>query len=202
MLELSSRANILECGVDEAGRGALCGPVVAAAVVWNPEYDEEWDDFIEDIKDSKLLTTNKRKYLSEKIKEYALDWSISFVDNHVIDEKNILQATYDAMHHCIGQLVIPVENILVDGNRFREYPGITHSCVVKGDNKYVSIAAASILAKVARDEYMLDLASKEEFKEYQWEKNLGYGTKAHMTTIAKKGPTPYHRLSFRLTPSS
>lgn len=196
MLQLCCKEG-LECGVDEVGRGALCGPVVAAAVVWHPEYQETWADFIHDIKDSKLLSPIRRKQLAELIKQHALDWSVSFIDNNVIDEKNILQATYDAMHHAIQQLQVPLDHILVDGNRFRPFPNIPHTCVVKGDNAYVSIAAASILAKVARDELMLELA--KEYPVYGWDKNMGYGTKAHMEAIANHQPCEYHRMSFKLT---
>lgn len=198
MLQLCSKSEVLECGVDEVGRGALAGPVVAAAVIWHCEYDDDWEWFIHDIKDSKLLSSVKRKQLADAIKDHSIDWSVSFVDNKTIDNKNILQATYDAMHHAIDHLQVPVDHILVDGNRFREYQNVPHTCVVKGDNTYLSIAAASILAKVARDEFMTELSKQPEYRHYQWEKNLGYGTKAHMDAIANHGPSTYHRMSFRL----
>lgn len=201
MLELYHTVDRLECGIDEAGRGALAGPVVAAAVVWGSEHDEDWDEFIHEVKDSKLVPPNKRNILAQKIKDHALDWSITFIDPTVIDEKNILEATYDAMHQCVDQLKIPVDHILVDGNRFRKH-AIPHTCVVKGDNKYISIAAASILAKTARDEYMETLAKDPTFSMYHWDKNLGYGTQKHMEAIATYGPSIHHRMSFRLTKES
>lgn len=198
MLQLFHTQGVLECGIDEAGRGALSGPVVAAAVVWNSEYDEEWQDFIHDVRDSKLIPKTKRQILAQKIKDHALDWSISFVDVDVIDQKNILEATYDAMHQCIEQLQIPIEHILVDGNRFRKHQIAPHTCVIKGDNTYFSIAAASILAKTARDDYMESLAKDPSFVNYGWDKNFGYGTKQHMDAIAIYGPCQHHRMSFRL----
>lgn len=198
MLPLYCQKGVIECGVDEVGRGALAGPVVAAAVVWSPEYDEDWNAFVEDIQDSKLLSPHRRKQLAQYIQHHAVDWSVAFVDHHVIDQKNILEATYDAMHQAIDKLQVPVEHILVDGNRFRPHPCAPHTCVVKGDNAYLSIAAASILAKVARDEYMQARAQEPTYAMYGWGKNLGYGTAAHVQAITKHGRSDLHRNSFRV----
>lgn len=187
MLKMHCKPDCLEAGVDEVGRGALCGPVVAAAVVWG-------DEDALDIRDSKLLSPVRRKELAEYIKENAIDWSVSFIDNTVIDEKNILEATYDAMHHALDQLLIPIEHILVDGNAFRPYPGVSHTSVVKGDNTYVSIAAASILAKVARDAHMAEMVAS--YPAYGWAKNSGYGTAQHFAALKEHGLTPLHRKSF------
>lgn len=197
MLEPYFRPDCIECGVDEAGRGALAGPVVAAAVIWDIN---ETHDLVNEIRDSKKLSAQKRKLLSDFIKENAVAWSVGFVDNKVIDEVNILQATYNAMHDCIDQIVVTngkLDHIIVDGNRFKTHGDVEHTCVVKGDDKYISIAAASILAKVARDEYMSELAKFHP--KFGWDKNMGYGTKQHRDAIKLHGMCPYHRASFKVT---
>lgn len=191
MLKTYHNKNKIEAGVDEVGRGCLAGPVVAAAVIW-PSDDLTLD--ISMIKDSKAMTDKARARTSDYIKLHAVEWSVHFVDNNVIDQKNILQATFDAMHGCLDQLSTPIDTILVDGDKFRTYRDIDHVCVVKGDNTYVNIAAASILAKHARDQYMIKMAS--EYDRYGWEKNMGYGTKVHTDAINQYGLTPLHRKTF------
>jgi ribonuclease HII len=188
----------VECGVDEVGRGCLAGPVVAAAVVWR---DGVTDERVRDIKDSKKLSAKKRKVVEQFIKDNAVAWSVKFVDNRRIDEVNILQATYQAMHACIDEVCakVSIDHLLVDGNRFKPYGGIPHTCVVKGDNAYISIAAASILAKVARDEYMVQLADENpSLQVYKWGNNMGYGTVDHVAAIQAHGMSEYHRRSFKL----
>jgi len=181
-----------EVGCDEAGRGCLAGPVVAAAVI----LDSAFKNSI--INDSKKLSEKNRKELRQYIEENALAWAVGIVSPQEIDEINILNASFLAMHRAIDQLQTPIDLIVVDGNRFNKYQDIPHECIVKGDGKYMNIAAASILAKTYRDEIMeqLDL----EFPEYQWKKNKAYPTKAHREAIAQYGTTPHHRLSFRLLP--
>ncbi|HEY4538614.1 MAG TPA: ribonuclease HII [Faecalibacter sp.] len=181
-----------EVGCDEAGRGCLAGPVVAAAVI----LDSAFKNSI--INDSKKLSEKNRKELRQYIEENALAWAVGIVSAQEIDEINILNASFLAMHRAIDQLQTPIDLIVVDGNRFNKYQDIPHECIVKGDGKYMNIAAASILAKTYRDEIMeqLDL----EFPEYQWKKNKAYPTKAHREAIAQYGTTPHHRLSFRLLP--
>lgn len=187
---------VVECGVDEAGRGALAGPVVAAAVVWDSSVN---DPLVAQIKDSKKLSAAKRRMLSEFIKARAKTWAVSFVDNNVIDDINILQATYVAMHDALHQVVAKcggIEHIIVDGNRFKPYSSIEHTCIIKGDDKYISIAAASILAKVARDDFMIVSAKEDGMSVYLWDKNMGYGTSAHMNAIGEYGISRYHRRTF------
>jgi ribonuclease HII len=186
MLELPKCVG--EVGIDECGRGSLAGPVVAAAVVWDPKITHVG------IRDSKKLSAKKRNEMSEFIKENAIDYSISFINSETIDSKNILQATYDAMHDSIAKLSkVPLVKLYVDGNRFRSYEGIPHTCVVKGDDVRVDIAAASILAKVARDEYM---ATHKDEMVYGWSQNSGYGTKKHIQAIKEHGPCGEHRRTF------
>lgn len=183
----------VECGVDEVGCGALCGPVVAAAVIWPSTLEDT------DICDSKKLSPSKRQRLAEYIKQNAVAYAIEFVDNHTIDEINILNATYKAMHGAIASVASQnhhIDALLIDGNRFKPYDGISHECVVKGDNTYLSIAAASILAKVARDQYMADLASKPQYSMYGLAKNAGYGTAEHIRALRNHGPSDMHRLTF------
>lgn len=196
MLKLYMEPDRVECGVDEVGRGALAGPVVAAAVVWPVICDEGLTGTVAGIRDSKRLGKRKRRELAEFIKRNALAYAVEFVGNERIDEINILNATYEAMHGAVAAVAAetPVDHIVVDGNRFREYPGIPHTCVVGGDDKYIAIAAASILAKEARDEYMTLLGA--EWAEYKWDKNAGYGTKDHMDALAAHGPSSFHRRSF------
>lgn len=181
-----------EVGCDEAGRGCLAGPVVAAAVI----LDSKFENSI--INDSKKLSEKNRNQLRQYIEDNALAWAVGIVTPQEIDEINILNASFLAMHRALDQLKTPIDLIVVDGNRFNKYNEIPHECIVKGDGKYMNIAAASILAKTYRDEIMekLDL----EFPEYNWKKNKAYPTKAHREAIAKFGTTPHHRLSFRLLP--
>ncbi len=181
---------MIEAGCDEAGRGALAGPVVAAAVIMPENFDNAL------INDSKQLSKNKRDNLRIIIEENALSWAVAFVDNLEIDKLNILNASYLAMHRAIEQLSILPEHLIIDGNRFQKYKNIPHTCIVKGDAKYLSIAAASILAKTHRDEFMLKLHN--EYPVYSWDKNKAYGTKQHREAIEQYGTSPYHRKSFRL----
>lgn len=195
MLDLYMKEGALEVGVDEVGRGCLAGPVVAAAVVWPIEKAGILDH---KIRDSKKVPAVQRKILAAYIKDNALDWSVSFVDNCVIDDVNILNATYMAMHSALDGMAVPFDHILVDGNRFKVYKDIPHTCVVKGDATYISIAAASILAKEARDKYMVGLAKEEKYKGYGWEKNVGYGTPDHLEAMKALGLSDMHRVSFKV----
>lgn len=191
MLERSMYPGILEAGCDEAGRGCLCGPVACAAVILP-------DDFVcEELNDSKQLSEKQREKLRPVIERNALAWAVVMVDAREIDEINILNASITGMHRALDLLKIRPQHILVDGNRFKPYSGIPHTTVVKGDAKYMAIAAASILAKTHRDELMLSLA--REYPGYGWEDNKGYPTKAHKNAVAELGITPYHRKTFRLT---
>ncbi|AIL44338.1 ribonuclease HII [Elizabethkingia anophelis] len=179
-----------EAGCDEVGRGCLAGPVVAASVI----LDENFNNFL--IKDSKTLSKTSIKELAEYIKTNARDYAIAELPPEFIDKHNILNASIHAMHLALDQLKVRPEFILVDGNRFHPYNYIPHQCVVKGDSKVLSIAAASILAKDYRDRLMEKL--HEEYPQYGWAKNVGYPTKAHRDAIREFGPTPYHRMSFKL----
>lgn len=180
----------IEAGCDEVGRGCLAGPVVAAAVI----IDENFDHPL--INDSKKLTAKKRKELDLYIRENAVDFAIAEVSPAYIDEHNILNASIHAMHLALDQLKTRPEMILVDGNKFKPYPNIPHECIIKGDAKVLSIAAASILAKNYRDNLMEKL--HEEYPHYAWDKNAGYPTKAHRNGIKEFDTSPYHRLSFKL----
>ncbi len=182
----------LEAGIDEAGRGCLAGPVVAAAVILPANYKHLL------LNDSKQLSKKQRDLIKEDIKRDAVAWAIGEATPIEIDEINILQATFLAMHRAIAGLNKQVEYLIIDGNRFKPYSGIPHACIVKGDGKYLSIAAASVLAKTHRDEVMEKLAT--EFIPYGWEKNAGYPTKIHRQAIAAHGPTEHHRKSFALLP--
>ena len=179
-----------ECGLDEAGRGCLAGPVTAAAVILKPNFKHELID------DSKKLTKIKREELSKIIINNSLDYSIEFVYPRKIDEINILNASILAMHKCISKLRIKPEFLIVDGNRFKKYKDIMHKTIVKGDAKYLSIASASILAKYSRDIYMEKISKK--YPDYFWYKNKGYPTKQHKDAIIRFGITSHHRKSFRL----
>lgn len=190
MLKKSWTKNLLEVGCDEAGRGCLCGPVVAAAVILNKDFQHNL------INDSKKLSAKTRLELEIYIKEHVLEYAIAEVSPQKIDEINILNASFLAMHLALNQLKNKPELILVDGNRFNPYPNIEHLCIVKGDSKMLSIAAASILAKNHRDRLMLNL--HEEFPNYSWNKNMGYATKMHRMALKEYGITPHHRKSFRL----
>lgn len=180
----------MEAGCDEAGRGCLAGPVVAAAVILPPDFSNDL------LNDSKQLTAKQRASLRTIIESEAEAWAVAFVSPEEIDRINILQASIKAMHKAIDQLTTVPQYLLVDGNRFKPYRDIPHECIIKGDAKMMSIAAASILAKTHRDEYMETIA--KEFPAYGWERNKGYPTRDHRAAIAAHGTTPYHRLSFRL----
>ncbi|MGY5551028.1 ribonuclease HII [Riemerella anatipestifer] len=182
--------NYIEAGCDEAGRGCLCGPVVAAAVILDENFEQNL------INDSKKLSFKTRNELDLYIKNNALDYAIAELSPAFIDEHNILNASIHAMHLALDKLTIRPELILVDGNRFKPYPFTPHECIIKGDSKVLSIAAASILAKNYRDHIMIKL--HEEYPEYGWNKNFGYATKQHREALNKLGPTIYHRKSFRL----
>jgi ribonuclease HII len=185
-------SNRIEAGCDEVGRGCLCGPVVAAAVILPQDYANDL------INDSKLLTKKSRKNLVEEIKQMAISWSIAEASVEEIDKINILQASFLAMTRAIKNLPVNPEYLLIDGNRFKSELTIPYSCIVKGDSKYASIAAASILAKEYRDDLMSLLAS--QYPGYSWEKNAGYPTRSHREGIIKIGLTPLHRKSFRQLP--
>lgn len=180
----------IEAGCDEAGRGCLAGSVYAAAVILPAGFEHEW------LNDSKKLTERQRYELREVIEREALAWAVGVVTPAEIDEINILNASFLAMHRAVEQLSVRPEHLLIDGNRFKPYQEIPHTTVVKGDGKYLSIAAASILAKTYRDDYMNGL--HEEFPHYDWKGNKGYPTVKHRAAIAQHGVTPYHRVSFRL----
>ncbi|HSI91451.1 MAG TPA: ribonuclease HII [Adhaeribacter sp.] len=184
----------LEAGLDEAGRGCLAGPVVAAAVILPPDYHHPL------LNDSKQLPKKQRNLLREEICREALHWAVGEVCHREIDEINILNASFLAMHRAVDQFLLPPEYLIVDGNRFTKYREIPHTCIVKGDGKYFSIAAASVLAKTFRDDLMEKLA--QEFPAYGWEQNAGYPTPKHRKAIAAHGTTPYHRLTFRLLPEA
>ena len=180
----------IEAGCDEAGRGCLAGSVYAAAVIFPADYQNE------ELNDSKQLTDKKRHQLREIIERDALAWAVGVVTPEEIDKINILNASFLAMHRALDQLMVRPEAIIVDGNRFKQYGKIPHTCIVKGDAKYLSIAAASILAKTYRDDYMDGLA--EEYPQYDWKSNKGYPTKKHRDAIRQYGVTPYHRMSYNL----
>lgn len=180
----------IEAGCDEAGRGCLAGPVTAAAVILPPDFRNDL------LNDSKQLTERQRNLLRPIIEREALAWAVAFVPPEEIDEINILRASITAMHRAIDQLTIRPEALLIDGNRFTAYHDIPHTTIVKGDGKMMSIAAASVLAKTHRDEYMCRIA--EEYPQYHWLDNKGYPTKAHRAAIAEHGASPYHRMSFQL----
>lgn len=193
MLKSSYYNNTIEAGVDEAGRGCLAGPVVAAAVILPGRFHHPVLD------DSKKLAVKQRIATREDILKKAVAWHISFVPNTLIDEINILRATWTAMHDALSKLNPQPGFIIVDGNSFIPYGGIPFKTIIKGDGLYFSIAAASVLAKTARDAYMIEL--HEQFPEYGWNRNMGYPTAEHRRAIEKYGVTPYHRRSFCLTNS-
>lgn len=194
MLKSHYHTGLVEAGVDEAGRGCLAGSVYAAAVIL-PE------DYVNDaLNDSKQLTAARRYALRREIERDALAWAVGVATPEEIDEINILNASILAMHRALDQLKVRPEAIIVDGNRFKPYRFIPYTTVVKGDGKYLSIAAASILAKTYRDDYMDALAA--EYPQYGWDVNKGYPTRAHREAIAEHGVTPYHRKSFRLIHNS
>ena len=182
--------NRIEAGCDEAGRGCLAGAVYAAAVILPPDFKNEM------LNDSKQLTEKQRYALRSVIEESALAWAVGIVSPEEIDQINILNASFLAMHRAIDQLKIRPQHLLIDGNRFNPYPGIPHTTIVKGDGKYLSIAAASILAKTYSDDYMNEL--HREYPVYDWDHNKGYPTKKHRAAIAAHGISPYHRKSYNL----
>ena len=183
---------MLEAGCDEAGRGCLAGPVTAAAVILAPDFEHPL------LNDSKKLTAAQRDTLRPVIEVNAISYGVAFVDHKEIDKVNILNASFLAMHRAVEKLRQLPELLLIDGNRFKKYKEVRHHCIVKGDQKYRSIAAASILAKTYRDAYMKEL--HEEFPHYHWEQNKGYPTQKHREAIARFGASKYHRKSFALLP--
>ena len=190
MLEPYYNHDLLEAGCDEAGRGCLAGSVFAAAVILPRDYKNAA------LNDSKKLTAKKRYALREQIERDALAWAVGEVKPEEIDKVNILHASFLAMHRAIAQLQVAPEALIIDGNRFDPYPGLPHTCIVKGDGKYLSIAAASILAKTYRDDYMDALA--RECPYYDWEHNKGYPTAKHYAGLEAHGPSVYHRRTFNL----
>lgn len=182
--------NLVEAGCDEAGRGCLAGSVYAAAVILPKDYHNDL------LNDSKQLTAKKRYMLREQIKRDAIAWAVGVVSPQEIDEMNILRASITAMHRAVDQLKVRPEALIIDGNRFYKYHDLPHTTIVKGDGKYLSIAAASILAKTYRDDYMAEL--HKEYPHYGWDRNAGYPTKEHREGIRLHGTTPYHRMSFNL----
>ena len=192
MLKNAYYINKVEAGCDEAGRGCLAGSVFAVAVILPPDYENEL------LNDSKQLSEKKRYLLRSMIEKDALAWAVGVVTAAEIDKINILNASILAMHRALDALSVRPEAIIVDGNRFKPYHDVPHTTIVKGDGKYLSIAAASILAKTYRDDYMKAIA--EEFPQYDWRSNKGYPTKKHRAAIKEYGISPYHRKSFTLLP--
>lgn len=190
MLKIALNPSLIEAGCDEAGRGCLAGPVFAAAVILPPDFA------CEELNDSKQLSDKKRYKLRTYIKENATAWAIGIVDQTEIDKINILNASFLAMHRAIESLEIKPQHLLIDGNRFNKYKDTPHTCIVKGDAKFMSIAAASILAKTYRDDYMD--AIHQEFPFYDWNHNKGYPTPKHRAGIKAHGTTKYHRLTFNM----
>lgn len=194
MLLSKFKKDLIEAGCDEAGRGCLAGPVVAAAVILPDDFKHDW------LNDSKQLTEKQRKELRSVIESEAISWAVSFVNHTEIDEINILQASFTAMHRAVQALHVKPEHLLIDGNRFRPFPEIPHTCIIKGDGKYLSIAAASILAKTYRDDFMEEIDL--EYPNYDWKKNKGYPTKKHRDALTLNGETPFHRKTFNLLGNS
>ncbi len=190
MLKSFYHPHLVEAGLDEVGRGCLAGPVVAAAVILPKEYTNPL------LNDSKQLTKTQRNHLRDEIVAIASAWAIAEVSNHEIDRINILKASFLAMHRAVDQLTLRPEHLLVDGNRFTPYPFLPHTCIVKGDSKFMSIAAASVLAKTYRDDLMEQLS--KDFPHYQWARNVGYPTAVHRRAIEEFGPCLHHRMSFKL----
>lgn len=190
MLKRFQTEGVIEAGCDEAGRGCLAGDVYAAAVILPPDFENEL------LNDSKQLTEAQRYRLRNIIEKEAVAWAVGIVTAAEIDKINILRASILAMHRAVDKLKVRPEHLLIDGNKFSPYPGITHNTVVKGDATYMSIAAASILAKTYRDDYMLAIA--KEYPMYDWQNNKGYPTAKHRAAIREHGTTPHHRMSFNL----
>ena len=184
------KANTIEAGCDEAGRGCLAGPVFAAAVILPTDFENEI------LNDSKILTEKQRNYLRPIIEKEAVAWAVEAVSNDEIDEVNILNASFLAMNRAVERLKIKPEHLLIDGNRFRTQSKIPYTCMIKGDGRFLSIAAASVLAKTYRDDFMEKIHA--EFPDYGWQKNKGYPTKAHRQAIKEYGTTPHHRKTFNL----
>lgn len=182
----------MEAGCDEAGRGCIAGPVFAAAVILPENFTDPY------LNDSKQLSAARRLELRRMIEDKAVDFAVSQASAEEIDKMNILQASILAMHRALDMLKIRPESIIVDGNRFRKYSDIPHTCFVKGDGRYFSIAAASVLAKTSRDDFMKEAAAA--YPEYGWDRNFGYPTKAHRVAVEKFGMTPLHRKTFRILP--
>lgn len=193
MLQSSFTPDLIEAGCDEVGRGCLAGPVVAAAVILPKDFTHEL------LNDSKQLTKDERNSLHIEIKQTALAWAVAEVSPQEIDQINILNASFLAMHKALDQLTLRPELLLIDGNRFKPYQEIKHECIIKGDANYLSIAAASVLAKIYRDDLMEQLG--EKYPGYGWHTNVGYPTVEHRNGIRSLGITPYHRRSFELLPS-
>lgn len=191
MLELSLYPDLIEAGCDEAGRGCLAGPVFAAAVILPKDF------VCDELNDSKQLTERKRELLRPYLEEHALAWAVGIVDHKEIDEINILNASFLAMRRAVDLLKTKPEHLLIDGNRFKKHNSIPHTCVIKGDAKLMPIAAASVLAKTYRDDFMKKIHN--EYPNYDWSKNKGYPTPKHRAAIEKYGVTEYHRLTFNLT---
>jgi ribonuclease HII len=190
MLKPSYNETLLEAGIDEAGRGCLAGPVFAAAVILPRNL------MLDDINDSKKITEKKRYELREIIIKHAIDYAVEYSTNEEIDKLNILRATILAMHRCLDKLKVKPDFIIIDGNKFIPYKNIPYKTIVKGDSLYMNIAAASILAKTYRDDYMKNLHLK--YPQYMWNENKGYPTESHIKAIEMYGLTPYHRKSFHL----
>ena len=190
MLELKLHAELIEAGCDEAGRGCLAGPVFAAAVILPDDFE------CEELNDSKQLSEKQRYKLRPYIEKNALAWAVGIVDNYEIDKINILNASFLAMQRAVDQLNMQPQHLLIDGNRFNKNSKIPYTCVIKGDGKLLPIAAASVLAKTYRDDFMLNIHA--EHPQYGWDRNKGYPTKIHRRAIQKYGATPYHRMSFTL----
>ena len=182
---------LVEAGCDEAGRGCLAGPVVAAAVILPKDF------YLEGLNDSKKLNHKQRDLMRPIIEQQALAWGVGFVDHEEIDQINILNASFLAMHRAIEKLSILPQHLVIDGNRFKKYNDIPHCCIIKGDGKYLNIAAASVLAKTHRDEYMAQLAV--EHPQYNWQSNKGYPTIAHRKAVIEIGMSPYHRKTFNVS---
>ncbi|HTF05342.1 MAG TPA: ribonuclease HII [Bacteroidia bacterium] len=192
MLKLSYSISVTEAGCDEAGRGCLAGPVFAAAVILPEKFRHRL------LNDSKQMTHDERMEVRPYIEKHALAFAVGICTVEEIDTINILRASFEAMHRAVRQLSILPQHLLIDGNRFTPYPEIPHTCIIEGDGKYKNIAAASVLAKTYRDDHMLKL--HEQYPEYAWNRNKGYGTVAHRDALLSLGPTEHHRKSFRLLP--
>lgn len=193
MLNLRYQDQLIEAGCDEAGRGCLAGPVYAAAVILPEDFEHPL------LNDSKQVSEEDRYTLREFIESHAIAYAVDFCDEKEIDEINILNASFKAMHKAIAKLNTTPELLLIDGNRFKHYKGIDHTCIIKGDSKFMNIAAASILAKTYRDDFMMKI--DDEFPMYRWAQNKGYPTKQHRDAIMKYGNCKYHRQSFTLLPN-